>query len=264
MKRIHLFEFEDQPWFPKLFRGFMTDLIQYQQTNSDVYTPLVPKIMEIMQKLDCRQIIDLCSGSGGPLFRIQEILSTQKNYPVSITLTDKYPNVSTFQKLCHSSKYPVNFIPVSVDATSVPNDYQGIRTLFSSFHHFRPNQAKQILQDAVNRNAPIGIFEYTERTRSKCISTIKCGPLIVLRTTPSIQHFKWSRFFWTYIIPVMPLVFTWDALVSYLRSYSIRELNQMVSELKPNNYTWEIGQIRGVRNYLNITYLFGFKEHNIT
>ena len=168
--------------------------------------------------------------------------------------------MSTLQKLCHSSKHPVNFIPVSVDATSVPNDYQGIRTLFSAFHHFNPNQAKQILQDAVNRDAPIGIFEYTERTRGKCIDMIKSGPLIALRTTPSIQHFKWSRFFWTYIIPVMPLVFTWDALVSYLRSYSIHELNQLVSEVKAPNYTWEIGQIKSEENGLNITYLFGFKE----
>ena len=80
MKRIHLFEFEDQPWFPKLFRRFITDLIQYQQTTFDVYTPVVPKIMEIMQKLNCRQIIDLCSGSGGPLLRIQEILSDSKEF----------------------------------------------------------------------------------------------------------------------------------------------------------------------------------------
>jgi hypothetical protein len=225
----------------------------------DVYTPLVPKIMGILQKLNCRHVIDLCSGSGGPLLRIQEILSAQKNFPISITLTDKYPNVNTFQKLCHSSKYPIDFVPVSVDATSVPIRYKGIRTIFSAFHHFKPNEAKQVLQDAVNRNAPIGIFEYTERTRDRCLYIIKSGPLIALRTTPSIQHFKWSRFFWTYIIPVMPFVFTWDALVSYLRTYSVHELEQLVSEIRAPNYTWEIGQIRSVENGLNITYLFGFE-----
>ncbi len=260
MRRIQLFEFEDQAWFPKLFRGFITDIIQYQEMTLNLYTATVPKIIEIMQKLNCRQIIDLCSGSGGPLLRIQEILCTRENYTVAVTLTDRYPNISTFQELCHSSKYPVNFIPVSVDATSVPNDLQGIRTLFSSFHHFRPNQAKQILRDAANRSAPIAIFELHERTRSRCIDVIKFCPLIVLRTTPSIQHYKWSRFFWTYIIPVVPLAFTWDALASHLRSYSIEELNQLISEVKVPNYTWEIGQIKSEKKYLNITYLFGFKE----
>jgi hypothetical protein len=59
VKRRHLFEFMDQTWFPKLFRGFITDLIQYQLAEYDVYAPIVPKIKEVMQKLNCRQIIDL-------------------------------------------------------------------------------------------------------------------------------------------------------------------------------------------------------------
>ena len=257
-KRMHLFEFMDQTWFPKLFRGFITDLIEYQLTAFNVYAPIVPKIKEAMQKLNCRQIIDLCSGSTGPLLRIQEILSDQENYPVSVTLTDKYPNLNAFQRLCHLSKYPVNFIPTSVDATSVPSDYQGIRTLFSSFHHFRPKQAKQILQDAVDKNAPIGIFEFTERTRGKCLYIILYGPLIPLRMTHLLRPFNWSRFFWTYIMPVVPLIYTWDALVSYLRTYSVQELNQFVSELKSDHYAWEIGQVKSEENGLNITYLLGF------
>lgn len=257
---MHLFEFIDQAWFPKLFRRLITDLLQHELMAFDVYTPIVPKIKEVMQRLNCRQIIDLCSGSTGPLLRIQKILSEQENYPVSVILTDKYPNLIAFQRLCRLSKYPMNFVPTPVDATSVPGDYHGIRTLFTAFHHFRPEQAKQILQDAVNKNAPIGIFEFTERTMGKCLHMILHGPFIPLRMVHSLRPFRWERFFWTYIVPVLPIVYTWDALVTRLRSYSIHELNQLVSEVKSNNYTWEIGQVKSDENGLNITYLLGFSN----
>jgi hypothetical protein len=261
-KRMQLFEFMDQAWFPKLIRGFLTDIIEYHLTINNLYSPVAPKIKETLQKLHCRHVVDLCSGSTGPLLRIQEFLSDQGKDPVSITLTDKYPNINAFQKLSQLSKCPVDFVPTSVDATSVPSDYRGMRTLFSSFHHFRPDQAKRILQDAVDKNVPIGIFEFTERTRKKCLSALYYGPLITFQITPNLRPFKWSRFFWTYIMPVVPILYTWDTLVSYLRTYSIRELNQFVSEMKSAHYSWDIGQVRSESFGANITYLFGFNRQN--
>lgn len=62
MKRINLFEFEDQSWFPSQFRSLITDLLEYQITTFDVYLPVVPKIKEVMENINCHQIIDLCSG----------------------------------------------------------------------------------------------------------------------------------------------------------------------------------------------------------
>jgi hypothetical protein len=47
----------------------------------------------------------------------------------------------------------------SVDATNVPSDIKGMRTRFEGFHHFRPDQAKLILNDAIINIEAIGIFE---------------------------------------------------------------------------------------------------------
>jgi len=98
MKRWHLFEFEDQNWFPNQFRNLITDLLQYQLTTWGVYKTIISEIKKMMQKLNCNHLIDLCSGGGGALLQIKETLD-QEGYPVSITLTDKYPNVDAFQRI---------------------------------------------------------------------------------------------------------------------------------------------------------------------
>lgn len=258
MKRIHLFEFEDQEWFPSLFRSFITDLLHYQLTSFDMYISIIPKLKNIIETLKCQTIVDLCSGSIGPIIQVQQILKTTYNYPVSIILTDKYPNLEAFQKLCDSSSESIKFIDYSVDATSVPSEIQGFRTLFTSFHHFNASQAQKILQDAVDKQIGIGIFEFTERTLVNFLKVIFFAPLLVWLQTPFIRPIKLSRFFWTYLIPIIPFVYAWDALVSHLRTYSVKELRLLISKVKYNNYTWEVGQASSKKTGFNITYLIGY------
>lgn len=270
IKRLHLFEFEDQSWFPDQLRSLVTDLLQFEQTSWKIYTPIIPKIKEVMQKINCHRMIDLCSGGGGQLLPIQEILKTKENYPISVTLTDKYPNLEAFERICQFSNDRINFIPDSVDATDVKIELEGFRTLFTSFHHFRPETAKQILQDAADKKAAIGIFEFTERTIFNLIQSILLVPLITIFLTPFVRPFKWSRLFWTYIIPLSPFIVSWDAFVSYLRTYSPEELEQMTSEIKSTNYTWNIGKVKWKMKIVgdliclrsNIIYLIGYPENS--
>ena len=42
MARIHLFELEDQAWFPAVVRNYATDYLQYIQRRLKLHTPIVP------------------------------------------------------------------------------------------------------------------------------------------------------------------------------------------------------------------------------
>ncbi len=48
----------------------------------------------------------------------------------------------------------------------VPRELKGFRTMFTSFHHFPPEEARAILQNAVDAGEGIGIFEITRRAPS--------------------------------------------------------------------------------------------------
>ncbi|HEC83868.1 MAG TPA: hypothetical protein ENI48_01285 [Thioploca sp.] len=255
MGRRHLFELEDQHWLPNQLRSLVTDLLQYQLTTFELYKPIIPHLKKVMQTTDCHQIVDLCSGGGGPLLQIQETL-VKEGYPVSVTLTDKYPNLEAFRRIRQLSGNQIDFKAEPVEATNVSSELKGIRTLFTSFHHFQPEAAKKIIIDAVEKNAVIGIFEFTERRFYNVIGTILLTFLLVLFQTPFVRPFKWSRLFWTYVIPFSPFICFWDGMVSNFRTYSTVELQDMISDMKSETYTWEINQLKS-KFGLHITYLIG-------
>ena len=256
MNRIHLFEFEDQKWFPSFLRNYGTDFLQFLFNKTKLYHPIIPLLEKGIKESGYNQIIDLGSGGGGGLIYLNEQLK-KKNPDLKILLTDYYPNTTAFE---HTKKQANNFeyMKISIDARNVPKELKGLRTQFLSLHHFKPVDAKKILQNAVDSNIPIAIFEAQERSISSILAMI-FSPLSVIFTTPFIRHFKFGRILFTYLIPIVPLFVLWDGIVSSLRTYSVKEMNELVSELKNNDlFNWEIGRLKSGPGV--ILYLLGTKK----
>jgi hypothetical protein len=126
--------------------------------------------------------------------------------------------------------------------------------MFTSFHHFAPEEARAILQNAVDAGEGIGIFEITRRAPST-IGLIFAWALLLFVCTAWMRPFRWSRLLWTYLVPVIPLVLLFDGVVSCLRTYRPQELCEMVQKLTAGGYRWEMGELSTGR--VPITYLIG-------
>jgi hypothetical protein len=146
MKRLNLIELEDQVWFPTSIRDAITDYLQFVFTFFHVYRCVLPRLQSILNKLRENQIVDLCSGSGGPWLNLYKFV--QEPMPRIICLTDKFPNARSFEYVRSASKELIVFRRDPIDVTAVPPELCGFRTLFSSFHHFSPPQARAILAAA--------------------------------------------------------------------------------------------------------------------
>lgn len=255
MGRIHLFEFEDLKWFPAFLRNYMTDFLQFVSNQFDIYKPIIPIIEEGLEKSNSITIIDLASGGGGGIIKLNEHLL--KNTPnIKIILTDYFPNIAAF-KLTQASANNIEFIETTIDALSVPKRLNGLRTQFLSFHHFRPKDAKQILQNAVNNESAIAIFEAQERNFKSFIFML-LSPLNVLLFTPFIRPINFGRILFTYLIPIIPILVCWDGMVSVLRTYSIEELNDIINQIENNeSYNWKVDKVKSGPSAL--TYLLGYK-----
>ena len=177
----------------------------------------------------------------------------------NILLTDKFPNLAAFEKVKAASANRIDFNQNSIDATKVPVELEGFRTMFSSFHHFPPSQARAILQNAVDAKQGIGIFEVTSRTAA-AVGMMFLWFLTPFLYTPSIRPFRWSRLIYTYVLPIIPLVLLFDGLVSCLRTYQARELSELIKSLAAQEYHWEIGEEPGTLIRLPITYLIGYPQ----
>lgn len=254
MTRIHFFEIEDQTWCPNAVRDGVTDVLKFIANVSNGFAPVVPLLQGALERSASDRVLDLCTGGSGPWVRLLQSYTEATGSPLPVTLTDRFPNRDAMRHAQSESEGRLAFQVEPVDATNVPESLEGLRTLFNAFHHFRPEQASAILQDAVDKRRGVAIFDGTDR-RFLGILSVLFAPLGVLFMTPFIRPFSWSRLLFTYLIPLIPFVVMFDGVVSVLRTYSIPELQQLVAGVQ-GNYDWKIGALP-IAGGLNITYLIG-------
>lgn len=250
VRRLHLFEFGDQQWFPQFLRDAETAYL----ATAYRFWPELPRrwaerISTLLRPSEPAEILDLCSGSGGamPLI-IEELL--KRDYDVRARLTDLYPNPKSGP---HSR---IVWLAEAVDATRVPPKLSGVRTMFSAFHHFRPDAAQAILRDAFERRRAICIFESGSGTLPG-LAAMFGVPVAVLALMAFARPFRWAYLVFTYLIPLTPLIILWDGIVSMLRIYSPKQMQKLTAGLQAPDYVWEIGQIkvRGIPG--GLPYLIG-------
>jgi len=256
MKRLPLGEISDQPWCPRVVRDAVTDFLQYSTNRWGQYTPVLPTLCYFLQKVDARRIVDLCSGGSGPWQQLHRTIGRSFGDSFRIVLTDRYPNLAAFRLARELSGGVVDFREEPLDACALPEGLAGFRTLFGSFHHFAPSQARGVLQDAVDSGQGIGIFEMTDRRPSTLLGML-LSPFFVLLHTPKIRPFSWSRIILTYLLPVVPLVVMVDGIVSCLRSYTTKELADLTGSLSGPPYDWEIRRLASPRSPFPIIYAIG-------
>lgn len=253
LPRLQLFELEDLPWFPRPIRDLATDYLRLMEVRFELHRPVVPLLRRALLESGMTEVVDLCSGGGGPVAALVEELSTDIG-PVHFTLTDKYPNLPAFRRL--SAEHPqVSFVADPIDATAVPAAIKGLRTMFNAFHHFGPQAATAVLQSSVAALQPIAIFEIPER-RMATIIPLLFTPVFVLLASPFIRPFTWPRLLWTYLLPLVPVTCWWDGIVSQLRAYTASELESFAAAVG-GHYEWTAGRVPIGATPGHLTYLIG-------
>lgn len=81
MKRIHLFEFEDFAWFSEWLRRCMTRLILVMHKLLGTSEKVADLLANVLRKSESSTILDLCSGSGGPIPDVLQILRDKHGVP---------------------------------------------------------------------------------------------------------------------------------------------------------------------------------------
>lgn len=249
-KRIQFFEWQDLPWFPQVIREGITDYLAFVLSTFGFYRPMLPVLKDELKKTNRTSIIDLCSGSGGILPKLVEGLKNDKIH-CELTLTDKFPNRSSFSK--YGRNKTIRYHQEPIDALRVSPNLKGLRTLFTSFHHFDDEAAKKILKSAIDCNEPILVSEFTKRNLWTFLSVLPV-PLFMPFLIPFVRPFKISTIFFTYILPLIPFFTWWDIVVTVLRTRTKKELEELIEDL--DSYRWEIGELK-TSFHFTVIYLYG-------
>ncbi len=256
MRRLRGFEFEDQPWFPPFLRQYMMDFLRFVLNTGNLYKPVTPILAKAMQESGSNSITDLCSGAGGAVGSIQQNLLKYTGQQFPVLLTDLYPNLSAYRHLHTASGGRIQYYEHPVNAASVPAHIKGFRTIFSGFHHFDEDTARQVLRNAADAGEGIAIFDGGNRSPLFVLLILLFHPIAFLLFTPFIKPFSWRRLLFTYLLPVVPVCTIWDGIVSVLRLYSPDALLQLANETQIPNYTWKSGTVSNALG-MRIAFLTG-------
>ncbi len=220
--RVHLFEFGDLSWFPRPLHNAMTSYLAVTYGLIPAPAHWAKIIAESLDEQGIDNIVDLCSGAGGPIPILQRELAQLGHSNTRINQTDLHAREGV----------------EPLDALSFPHSLTGLRTMFAAFHHFQPPQAKTILRQAAESGQPICIFEATSRTPLAIVSTLFI-PLFVLLLTPRVRPLTFTQLLFTYLIPILPFVIAWDGFVSNCRTYTSAEMLAMTREINADSYRWQ-------------------------
>ncbi len=249
MKRIHLFEFEDFGWFPAWIRTAVTRLIVVMHKLVDSDQHLADLIHRALNHSQAPAIIDLCSGSGGPMIAVFTRL--QERYPLeglTLQLTDLYPDRHLADAINgQGNSSSITYVPYPVDASEVNLAQPGVRTMIGSMHHMKPQLARKILADAQQSRQPLCVYELSDNSFPIFLwwLAIPLNFVMALLITPLVKPLTWHQLVFTYGIPIIPFFFAWDGAVSNARTYTLEDLEQLLNGLPTVGYKWEKGRLKG-------------------
>ena len=245
MRRIHLFEVEDWAWFPVSLRDCLTEMLVVVHRMLGTADDLIPLIQRSLQHSPEHKIVDLCSGGGGPMCRVVDRLREGEGFAdLELELTDLFPNTAAATELPPGTTY----YPRSVDATDIPAELNGVRTMICSFHHMRPDAARGILENAQYSRQPICIYEISDNSMPPpwlFWVVLPINFVFALIVSLQVRPLHWRQLVFTWLLPILPICFAWDGAVSNVRTYSLGDMDELLVGLESSDYEWESGAIDG-------------------
>lgn len=250
MKRIQLFELEDLRWFPNWIRTSMTRMITV--IHGWLRTPhhVAEILADVLERSGRRRVVDLCSGDGGPMPEVlTKLRDDHELNDIEMVLTDLYPNRDAAERIDRRNDSGMRYQLAPVDVgDEIPHSGECVRTMICSFHHMPPPKALGILRSAMSAGDPLLIYEISDNSAPpKYLWWIglPLNFLFGLVVAGFARPMKWSHFVFSFLIPVIPACFAWDGAVSNARTYTLSDIDSLLSQLGQNDhYRWTTGIVK--------------------
>lgn len=264
MRRVHVLEFEDLPWFPSWLRTCMTNLIVVFARKFGVVPVLSALVDRALREQGLEQVVDLGSGAGGTMPDVvAELREQPETAGVRLVMTDLYPNLDAIERFKGQEQDGLTYSPDPVDATALADAPPGLKTMINCFHHMRPAQARAILSSARDARQPLLIYEMGEMPMPFVLWVITLPialPILMVMTwflTLYVRPLTFRQVFFTYLVPLVPIFYAWDGQASLPRMYSMSDYDEILEGLHGDDYVWEKGPAMRANGKKLGTYVLG-------
>ncbi|KAK8861538.1 hypothetical protein IAR55_002360 [Kwoniella newhampshirensis] len=221
-------------------------------------------------------------GSGGPALAVERKINQHRQSiskrPIRFVLTNStsWTTSSSSPSPPSASSSSVLYIPESVDARhatasqAIIRGQRHLRTFFSTFHQFGEDSARRVMVDAFEGAEGMCIFELQQSDLASLLMVALLGPLSWLLLP--FQRPTWTTLFFTYIVPIIPLLLVLDGILSVYRSRSIPHLLRLVNLASLNfhleggggkeefDWKWEYGKKRHTWPFGQMVWVVGRRD----
>lgn len=239
LPRIQSFEFCERAGTPRWLQNALVEIIGMGLRTSNIFQPVAPVLHALCQLVCADEILDLGSGSGEPAALLIEEMNRQGLAAPRFVLSDLLPNLPEMSKTASFHPHNLKIVTEPVDAAKIPRQFnQPLRTIINTFHHFPPPLACKILADAISRQSAIFIMESFPRNLHNCWALLPNVFRSYWQNPCRTEQDRFLKAFFSYVIPLVGICFTWDSLISIARIYNEEELRKMASDAGGGRYTW--------------------------
>ncbi|KAL2852597.1 hypothetical protein BJX68DRAFT_54292 [Aspergillus pseudodeflectus] len=254
--RIHIFEFIDQPWSSEWYRVYAQSMLvglwHFSIPGITTRTSAAAAsetILDNFPDLSSFIFVELCAGAGGPTTyiepRVNNHLKEQGKQAVQFVLTDLYPVIDQWDVIA-KRQGNISYVEKPLDAVKckriAARGRKECRMLNASFHHFDDEAAVAVLGAAIQEADAFLIQEGCARNLTSVIACIIGSTFYPFVFTIASPQFRRSpvHLLFTYLIPLIPLMLVWDALVSAGRARTPREIAGLVERTGLDVSEWEL------------------------
>ena len=231
---IHLFEFMDHPRTPRVIRQTLLDVLEY--CNRDFrpyYREVAAEICEVVQERGIQHIVEAGAGSA-PLTR--QLAANNVCAETTLTPCDLYPEPDLYRSLAEGWPDRVQPVFEPLDLTEArswsPNT---AIVLCATLHHIPAKERSELLKTMRASAACVMIFEPIRRTPlSMFLVLFAVIPALLAPLNGLLRAGSLRRVLFCWLLPIVPLMFVWDGLISCLRQWSDLEWRSFAESIPPD------------------------------
>lgn len=246
-QKLFIYECNDSPHCPQFIRESILEVLGNSIRDAGVYEKLAPRFIDFCTKHHIKNILEIGAGSGESTAVFVDAVFRHQQKPPHIYISDLLPMHEVMKAT--AARYPDVLTPLE-DSLDIRNaavaPVHDMRMVLSAFHHFDPDVVRSFFKDAREQQLAIFIAEPFTNSLRAFFPLFLHGFTSLARNGVQSSKMRFVKFFFTFLLPLIPMCLLWDGLVSMIRMYDKKGFMEIVETLpeSESGYQWHYEEVK--------------------
>ncbi len=246
LQKILSCECNDSPHCPQFIRESILEVLGQSIRDAGVYEKLAPRFIEFCAEAQVKDVLELGAGSGESTAVFLDAIRQTNQSPPHVYISDLFPMVEVMARTC--KRFPGVLTPITepVDIGDLGDVVShDMHMVLSAFHHLDTGVARVFLQKVQEQKSAVFIAEPFTNSLRAFVPLFLHGFTGLARNGVFSSRMRLVKFFFTFLIPLIPMCLLWDGLISMIRMYSEEEFMAVVASLPDSgqSYLWQYEEV---------------------